>query len=736
MYPARVFAVLVSLCLLTVPASAKPASEAPEVEAAALVEGVRTIALPGVPGTLTVFGPEAFGVVEARSSGRVVPLVAAARYGKGRAVLFGHGYFGDALNVGDTAKLVGNLLRWAGGGKETTRVGLRRHGGAAPVLRDAGFDVVVLDGADWTKRLQGVDVVVLPLADLNEKQVDLVRRRLKAGLGVVGGMPGWGWQQLNPGKSLAEENMGNRLLAPAGLVWGGEYVEKPAGGVLEVSGPASPWTHAGRALDALVAQAAGRAGLSRADGATAVATLTRALREIPTRDRLLLPRLRKQLEGVDADSCLPSHDDPVTDADGLARLRLALDVRAAQAALPGDVEAHAAASAFPGEVPKGARRVRHGLLLDTSVPLWHGTGLYAAPGEVVTLTVPKEAVGTGLALRIGAHKDRLWGKPKWHRAPEITRTFPVTAARTEGACAFGGLVYVEVPVGSTLGEIQVQVAGAVEAPRFVSGTTTLDEWRTKERRHPAPWAELETSKVILTVPSDEVRELDDPEALMRWWDRVMDGCADLAAIPRKRARPERYVTDEQISAGYMHAGYPIMTHLDAAPRFVDLERLSTRGDWGMFHEMGHNHQSRDWTFSGTGEVTVNLFSLYLMETVCEKGVGHTAMSPESIEKNRALYQESGLDFGLWKRKPFLALVMYYELRQAFGWEAYRKVFAAYRDLAPGERPRSDAEKRDQWLVRMSRTVGRDLGPFFASWGVPVSEAARAEVSVLPAWMPE
>jgi hypothetical protein len=186
----------------------------------------------------------------------------------------------------------------------------------------------------------------------------------------------------------------------------------------------------------------------------------------------------------------------------------------------------------------------------------------------------------------------------------------------------------------------------------------------------------------------------------------------------------------------MHAGYPIMTHLDAAKRFVDLERLSTKGDWGMFHEMGHNHQHRDWTFSGTGEVTVNLFSLYLMETVCEKGIGHKAMSPESIAKSRALYEKGGRDFGHWKRKPFLALIMYHQMREAFGWDAYKRVFAEYRDLADYERPKNDAQKRDQWLVRMSKTVKRNLGPFFESWGVPVSKKARKAVADLPEWMPD
>jgi hypothetical protein len=111
------------------------------------------------------------------------------------------------------------------------------------------------------------------------------------------------------------------------------------------------------------------------------------------------------------------------------------------------------------------------------------------------------------------------------------------------------------------------------------------------------------------------------------------------------------------------------------------------------------------------------------------------MSPEAVARSRALHREAGAPFERWKREPFTALVMYQELREAFGWEAYQRVFAAYRDLPAVERPKTDDQKRDQWLVRMSRAVRRDLGPFFVSWGVPTSEAARASLADLAPWAP-
>jgi hypothetical protein len=79
--------------------------------------------------------------------------------------------------------------------------------------------------------------------------------------------------------------------------------------------------------------------------------------------------------------------------------------------------------------------------------------------------------------------------------------------------------------------------------------------------------------------------------------------------------------------------------------------------------------------------------------------------------------------------------MYDHLRQGFGWETYKKVFAEYRSLQRSEQPKTDAEKRDAWLVRFSRAAGRNLGPFFQAWGVPTSEPARTSLSDLPPWMP-
>jgi len=178
-----------------------------------------------------------------------------------------------------------------------------------------------------------------------------------------------------------------------------------------------------------------------------------------------------------------------------------------------------------------------------------------------------------------------------------------------------------------------------------------------------------------------------------------------------------------------------------ASDFVSTHVILTNGEgktksWGFFHEMGHNHQQSDWTFEGTGEVTNNVFALYILDTVC--GVTartHPAIEPAARQARLQKYLDGGAKFDQWKADPFLALTMYIQLQQGFGWETYKKVFAEYRRLPDGERPKTDGEKRDQWMVRFSRASGHNLGPFFQAWGVPTTPGARASIADLPAWMP-
>jgi hypothetical protein len=228
-----------------------------------------------------------------------------------------------------------------------------------------------------------------------------------------------------------------------------------------------------------------------------------------------------------------------------------------------------------------------------------------------------------------------------------------------------------------------------------------------------------------------VRTLDDPQALLVFWETILDQDAKLTGLPPERKSPERICADVQLCAGWMHAGYPVMIPTVTAKELVDLKKLREKGDWGFFHELGHNHQNDDWTFHGTGEVTVNFFTLYNMEHACGIPPRKTRMGEAGIQKTVRKWVAEGKPHDGWCRDPFLALEMFVRIQQTFGWEAFEKLFAEYRTLDASQRPKNDAEKRDQWAVRLSRVTGRDIAVLFDAWNIPLSETARQTCSAYP-----
>lgn len=691
---------------------------------AAVVGEAKEIPAPGAVGLLSVFGPRVAPLFAGRRGEALGAAATVGLAGRGRVVVFAHdGYLTAAARDEAVGGLIERSLRWSAGAAATgpVAVAVRSGGGLKEWLTRRGFAASDLS-AD---ALDSVRAVVVVGRTIDDALVEPLRAFVEKGGGLVIGETAWSWKS---GGSEVRNHPANRLCARWGILWTDGIVEGTAGKVFRTG--AVPLCHAGAALT-LATDAAAKP--SKQDLRQAGVTLSDASGWIPADDSLLRPQLAKAVASLA--SPYPAAGKPVRPTEVLRRVATAMGTVAAKEATVDAVRAHPAAASFPGAVAPSAARVSRELVLDMRKPGWASTGLYAVPGERVAVTVPAALASAGLRVRIGAHSDRLWHLDTWKRCPDITRTFPVGAERTVAANAFGGLVYIESPGGVGDGVSRVRIGGAVDAPLYVRGRTTAAEWRTIRDR-PAPWGELATDRVILTVPSDRLRMLDDPGPLLEVWDRILDADADLAGIPRVRERPERIVPDIQISAGYMHAGYPIMTWDDQYDILVSRDAL-LKGQWGLFHEIGHNHQQRDWTFDGAGEVTVNLFSLYVTETVCGKPAvtGHDAIAPASRAKAWARYAAAGRKFDDWKKDPFLALDMYAQLREAFGWDAYKRVFAAYRALPAGEHPRNDDERRDQWMVRFSRAVGRNLGPFFEAWGVPTSHDARDSIASLPPWMP-
>jgi hypothetical protein len=419
---------------------------------------------------------------------------------------------------------------------------------------------------------------------------------------------------------------------------------------------------------------------------------------------------------------------------------------------PEKVPAHPSAADIFGVIPKNARRVNRSVEIDPALVRWQSTGLYAAPGEVVELVFPDAWVEQGLHVQLSGHRDGIpfKKKPLMRTPTSPAHKFPVDSKTVKIAGAYGGAIYIDTGNDPREGNpFSVQVGNAIEAPYFVLGKTDVNKWKNTLRKAPAPYAEFVSERVAFSFPSEWIRDMDDPTELMEYWNNVVAFHDELGGMAHVRNGPERVNVDIQISAGLFHAGYPAQGPQKQCRGMVDLDKLKTKGNWGWFHELGHEAQRRPdkawgwnnpYTFDDSTEVTVNFFSAHAMDRLGMENRGGWSWTadPKTVEEQACK--------ALAKGKPYAELgagdklAMYLQLRDAFGWEAIQSVLTGYsndQDTRSDVLPKENAAKRDEFAVRMSGAVGHNLAPFMKDlWGIEVSPEAIDRIEELPVWMPE
>ncbi|XP_019111803.2 TRPM8 channel-associated factor homolog [Larimichthys crocea] len=361
---------------------------------------------------------------------------------------------------------------------------------------------------------------------------------------------------------------------------------------------------------------------------------------------------------------------------------------------------------------------------------WISTGLYLSPGMKTYMAIPPEIVNKDWKIQIGCQTDRL-SSQELKRAPCVHERFTVDSEMMQVWNLWGGLIYLIAPPKTQVNGMEATVQMAVPAPYYKSGVTTAAEWSLL-RKAPAPWAELEFDNIILTVPSDYVRNLECPDELAAHWNEIMKAVADLAAKPHKFPRKERFVTDVQISHGWMHAGYPVMAYKASAPELVGVTNARSKGIWGPIHELGHNQQRSCWELPpNTTEATCNLWSVYVHEEVLgiNRAKAHPCLTVENRNSRIKEYVEGGKKINSWS--VWLALETYLQLQEKFGWDGLKKVFAAYHQMS--NFPKNNEGKMNLYAETFSKTVGLNLTGFFKAWGWPIEKATEEKLSNLPPW---
>jgi Peptidase M60, enhancin and enhancin-like/N-terminal domain of M60-like peptidases len=393
----------------------------------------------------------------------------------------------------------------------------------------------------------------------------------------------------------------------------------------------------------------------------------------------------------------------------------------------------------------------------SSTPALRPTGYYLAAGDVATITVPAALVGKGYTIQVGAHKQDKTGSNPVKRFFRISKQYPITSVNVDVANPFGGGIYINVPYLADAGIVDVQIKNVVPAP-FFSATahnkTTLAQWVDMQRNNPAPWADFESDKFMMQVPSNFIYNYADPVELMRHWDMRLDAVSELIGQPLVRNNVILYIqADTDIMFSGFGIGYPAINNAynpaDATDGNKKIWYLNANSEfWETeFHELGHAQLYSN--FPGEGEAMVNLLAAaiwnqkYVVDLDLAFGRSFSnqaqinrdqaamnwmvtpnfragkAMDISNTTKDEVRYQHRG-----WAK--------YVEIAALFGWD---KLSSFYRqeNLDYTTPVASDGlSVVDSRIFRLSKSANADLTPLIHFWGVQPTDRVKLATAIAAA----
>ena len=271
-----------------------------------------------------------------------------------------------------------------------------------------------------------------------------------------------------------------------------------------------------------------------------------------------------------------------------------------------------------------AQRVKVKLSIDTYVGIYHFTGIYVPPGELITIDIPDVAKGKVSVLfnvqtRDCGEYSSYSGSQK--RIPRLYLGLGkmITLNQNTNTIGWpvGGSLCFFMSVDQFSEPIEVNISGGILAPWFRHGITTDEEWE-QMRNYNGLVAYFETGNIQMIMPTVLARNAKNVSlamAFMRSCAEIMDSVAPKAGYNTRRSNgrerhPVYFWFDSYIPIGEACAyGGSLICMLPYSyiDKVIDGSTVLLNC-WGPLHEMGHHHQN-GWEFHDYSEVTNNVLVL-------------------------------------------------------------------------------------------------------------------------------
>lgn len=372
------------------------------------------------------------------------------------------------------------------------------------------------------------------------------------------------------------------------------------------------------------------------------------------------------------------------------------------------------------------------------------TGFYLPPDKKLTVSVAKASADEHI-LVVGA-PDAETDKDK-----QKVREYPLEVGENEVEDPYGGPLYWKV-LGDK-GYLKATLdAPARRMPFFIHGTTTESEFQDQLDERDTPYAEYISSHAMVTVQIEAARRFrgENHVELMSTFEDIVAAEDAFAGLDDKIARDARldyryhFITRAESIEGvgaYATHGHMLFPS-PIQDRLLTVDALRMRG-WGVYHELGHQHQQTAYKPTSLTETTVNWYALAVNRKfgtlygqaprlhVVEDSTGESVWTsaPPKIGSKGVAFTDT---FSQMEQ-----LVMFEQLRLVYGDSMYQDLHKLVRKEKPETGDYEDEEYRISMLVYyLSKAAGEDLRDFAEAWGLSWSKSIDKEISKLKLPQPE
>lgn len=355
------------------------------------------------------------------------------------------------------------------------------------------------------------------------------------------------------------------------------------------------------------------------------------------------------------------------------------------------------------------------------------TGLYMAPGATLNITVVQTA-GTRLPkLLIGTYSR--YGT--WNSQPTSVQ---LTAGTNTITNANGGLLWLRYTNSTTGSTAQVTFnSGHTFAPYYKVGISTNSDWINQLQTYTTPDVVLEGSNCYIVVARDKAiqYQTENQTAILNKITQITGLEDDLNgldnSLPIHAKNVHRYLLTQHEDPAYYFFAYDYRTAYigSSIDAILTLSGVGTNG-WGLWHELGHQHQMM-WRWGTLGEVTVNIYSLYVQRTLTPSinrlvNDGKWTQAFTYLGKPAGTKDYNGsATYANPLSDLFVRVCMFQQITLAYGDNFYRTLAKEMR--AENPTLANDDAKMRYFMLKACTISGKNLTTFFQKWGLNLSTTA-------------